>query len=157
MGNYFKPYIVRAGIIAGIIGGVIALIGIIPILGGLIACLISPITWIVYAVGGVLAVMWGKAQGATQTIQQGALDGAIAGAIAGVIAGVVGWFVNICNTLFFSAFAATSGSNPDITAVVVPIVFGFVGIFGSIIFAAILGAIGGLIFAAIQQNQQKNP
>ncbi len=150
MQGFLKPYAMRAGILGGIVGIVVLLLSLIPIVGLCFALLV----WVVYLGTGVFAVMQGKNQGAAMTIQQGALDGLAAGGIAGVIAHVVKFVIDIILGVVFSvglsnsAGDATSGIAASLVGNCLGLVFGIIG-------AIVLGAVGGLIYAAIQQNQKK--
>jgi hypothetical protein len=150
MQGMFKPYATRAGILGGIVGAVVLLLSLIPVVG---LCLLL-VAWVVFVGTGVYAVMQGKKQGATMTIQQGAIDGAASGGIAGVIAYVVKFIADIILGVVFSVGLAngagdvTSGIAGTLVGSCFGLVFGIIG-------AIIVGAIGGLIYAAIQQNQSK--
>ncbi len=90
---------VQAGLRAGIIGGVIAvvliLVNLIPCVGWAICCLGS----LVLMVGvGALAVNFGGSEIATST--EGAGAGAIAGAITAFIGGLANLLVNLVATVF---------------------------------------------------------
>ncbi len=146
MQGFLKPYTRRAGILGGIVGIAVLLLSLIPIVGLCFALL----AWLVYLGTGVFAVMQGK----SATIQQGAIDGAVAGGIAGVIAYVVKFIADIILGVVFSvglansAGDATSGIAASLIGNCLGLVFGIIG-------AIVLGAVGGLIYAAIQQNQKK--
>lgn len=149
---------IKAGLIGGVAAVVVSLIGLIPICN----CLSFPAQLLIYLVVGGLAAFWmtprrepGNAAG----------QGAIAGVITGVIAGLVGMILapvslaisggadQILSQLPPEALQALRDSGVD------PSVFlgtgGALGIgalccVGSIIIAALLGALGGLIYAAIK-------
>ena len=150
MQGFLKPYATRAGILGGIVGAVVLLLSLIPVVG---LCLLL-VAWVVFVGTGVYAVMQGKKQGATMTIQQGAIDGAASGGIAGVIAYVVKFIADIILGVVFSVGLAngagdvTSGIAGTLVGSCFGLVFGIIG-------AIIVGAIGGLIYAAIQQSQSK--
>ena len=150
MQTYLKGYVLRAGILTGIVGAIVLLLSLIPIVGFCFAL----IAWIVCVGAGVFAAMWGKSAGALVTPQQGAIDGAIAGAIAGVIAQIVKWLADMVLGLVFNV-ALSSDTGALVTNLITLVVLGFVGVIVGIIVGAILGGIGGLVYNAIQQQQQK--
>jgi hypothetical protein len=150
MQGFLKPYAMRAGILGGIVGIVVLLLSLIPVVG---LCFVV-LAWVVYLGTGVFAVMQGKNQGATMTIQQGAIDGAVAGGIAGVIAHVVKFVVDIILGVVFSVGLA-NGAGDATAGVATSLIGGCIGLVFGIIVAIVLGAGGGLIYAAIQQNQKK--
>ncbi|MBI4789064.1 MAG: hypothetical protein HY782_18690 [Chloroflexi bacterium] len=150
MQTYLKGYLLRAGILAGIVGAIVLLLSLIPLVGFCFAL----IAWIVYVGAGVLAAMWGKGAGALITPQQGAIDGAIAGAIAGVIANGVKFLGDMALGVVFNV-ALSGDTSAFVTSLISMVVFGIIGVIVGIIVAAILGAIGGLVYNALQQQQQK--
>lgn len=114
------------GVVAGII---FVLIGRIPLLGTAISCIFSRIAWVIALVVGALYVQF--AAGKVEL-----LDGGVGGGLAGAIAGGVPGFAAGLLDLLFSD-----------------------GGFGGMILAtlsgagigAVLGAIGGLIYAAVKK------
>jgi hypothetical protein len=150
MQGFLKPYAMRAGILGGVVGIVVLLLSIIPLVGICFALL----AWVVYLGTGVFAVMQGKNQGATMTIQQGAIDGLAAGGIAGVIAHVVKFIVDIILGVIFSIGFA-NGVGDATTGIAASLIGNCLGLVFGIIGSLVLGAIGGLIYAAILQSQNK--
>ena len=159
----------QAGLKAGLIGGaiiaVLQLVGLIPnIFLSCCTCLVI----LAACVGtGVLAAYW-------LPIPRSAGDGAGAGAIAGVVAGIIaGIFGMIITALQFVIFGGTAGvlarMPPEFfdamrDAGMDPNTFGGAASIGGVIgasalccivgmvFAAVLGAIGGAILAAMQSE-----
>jgi hypothetical protein len=153
MRDYFKPHIVRAGVYGGAVGAALSLITLIPVLGGIIGCLLWPIAVLATIAAGVLAVRWGKRKRGTQALQQGAIDGGLAGGVAGLVSGAVSWVVGILNAILSEMiFQANIGERA--VGLLAAIVMGFVSIFAWIIVGAILGAIGGLAYVLIQQQRK---
>lgn len=147
MQTYMKPYILRAGAIAGVAGAIVLLLSLIPIVG---LCFLL-LAWIVYAGAGVFAAMWGRTAGALTTLSQGAIDGAVAGAMAGVIAHVVKLIADIIVGLVFNA-AVSSDAGPMVGGLISLVVGALISLIVGIIAAAILGAIGGLVYNAVKQQ-----
>lgn len=150
MQTYLKPYVLRAGVIVGIVGATVLLLSLVPFVG---LCL-SFLAWIVFVVAGVFAAMWGRPAGALTTMQQGAIDGAIAGGIAGTIAYVVKWGADIVLAVL-GALAFGNDSGSILGFLIQVVILGLVRFVVGIVVAAILGAAGGLIYNAIQQQQNK--
>jgi hypothetical protein len=148
MQDYLKGHVLRAGVLAGVIGAIVLLASLIPFIGFCFALL----TWIVYVGAGVLAVMWSK--GTAATVQQLGIDGALAGGIAGLIAGLVKWVADVFMAVVFGA-VFSSGVRSTAVDIVSTIIFGLFGVIVGIIVAAVLGAIGALVYNAIQQQQSK--
>lgn len=154
----------KAGLKAGLIGGaivaVLQLLGLIPCVG----CFTWILAWITYAGAGVLAAYW-------LPTPRSAGDGAGAGAIAGVVTGIVdGIFGTIADGI---QFAISGGSAAILSqlpqeyldtlteAGLDPAMFTSLGaVLGistfccvvGMILAAVLGAIGGAIFASVQSE-----
>jgi hypothetical protein len=150
-----------AAIAAG--GGlVLALLKLIPLVGIVCCCLL----WLGYAGAGVLYGVFAK-QGEGVDAGSGALGGAIAGAAAGLLAGIVG----AISTLIVGTAGAMSAlyQLEDQGIDIPPEMYnmyssGAVGplgavtsLCGSFIFAAILGAIGGVIYGATQKDKGETP
>ncbi len=163
---------VQAGLKAGLIGGVIAvvlaLIGQIPCLGWLIACLGS---LVLYIGVGAWAVSLGGEE--IQTAGEGAGAGAVAGAVTGAIDGVVNIVIQLVRAAVFGAAAAANALSqipPEAWRAlrdlgIQPSLFvrwttGFGGaLVGSsfcclmgIGIAVILGALGGLLFKTMKAS-----
>ena len=163
---------VQAGLKAGLIGGVIAvvliLVNLIPCLGWAICCLGS----LVLMVGvGALAVNFGGAE--IETAGEGAGAGAVAGAVTAAIGGAVNIVVGLVRAAILGATAATSALGqmpPQVWRAlrdlgIQPSLFvrwttGFGGalVGGSLCcligigIAVILGALGGLIFKTMKAS-----
>lgn len=163
---------VQAGLKAGLIGGVIAvvlaLIGLIPCVGWAICCLGS----LVLMVGvGALAVNFGGSEIATST--EGAGAGAIAGAITAFIGGAVNMVVGLVRAAILGATAATSalgqippeawralrdlGIEPSLfvrwtTGFGGQLVGGSLCCLMGIVIAVVLGALGGLLWKTMKAS-----
>jgi hypothetical protein len=152
--KYFKPNVRRGAIIAAIIGIVIGVIGVIPVLN----CLAIPITCIV-GFGLPLVIGWFVAQwGGATDMGAAAIDGAIATAVGALIAGVIVFVLDVILGFVFNALGLAAGNEVPRAAMgfIVEIVSKFVGhIIARPIFAAIFGAVGGLLYVAIQGNKAK--
>ncbi len=147
-----------AAIAAG--GGlVLALLKLIPVAGIVCCCLL----WLGYAGAGVLYGVFAKQGENGVDAGSGALGGAIAGAAAGLMAGVVG---AIYSLIVGTSSAVSALYQLDQQGIDVPpemydmYTSGAVGPLGAVmslcgafIFAAILGAIGGVIFGATQKDK----
>jgi hypothetical protein len=147
-----------AAIAAG--GGlVLALLKLIPIAGVVCCCLL----WLGYAGAGVLYGVFAKQGENGVDAGSGALGGAIAGAAAGLMAGIVGSIT----TLIIGTSSATAAlyQLEDQGVDVPPQMFDMytsgaagplgavMSLCGAFIFAAILGAIGGVIYGATQKDK----
>jgi hypothetical protein len=81
------PSWLKAGLIAGVVLIVVALIGQIPVLG----CLSLPLTWVGYILAGVLAAIYMlPPRNAGAAAGQGALAGVIAQIMGGLVSLVLG-------------------------------------------------------------------
>lgn len=153
MQAYLKPYVVRAGVIAGVIVAVFSLIRIIPVIGEALACVLAPVTFLVGLLAlvgaGVLAVMWGRQQGALGTTQQSLIDGAVAGGISGLISGAVAWVVAVLTALVSSFSGSDAGST--IVVLVAAVVGGLIGIIVAIIIGAIIAGLAAVVYASLTQ------
>ncbi len=155
----------QAGLKAGAVGAgvlvVLNLIGLIPCVG----CITCILGLLAYVGAGALAAYWLPP---TRTAGEGAGAGAIAGVVAGIVSGIVNMIIAALQ------FAISGGPGammkqmsqlpPEVMrqlydAGVDPKIFasigGVIGISAvccviSFILAAILGAIGGVIFAAVK-------
>jgi hypothetical protein len=161
---------VQAGLKAGLIGGVIAiilaLIGLIHCVGGLIACFGTLLLWMGV---GAWAVSLGGEE--IRTAGEGAGAGAVAGAVTAAIGGVVNILIGLVRVAIFGATAAAGalGQIPPEAwralrdAGIEPSLFvrwtaGFGGalIGGTmcclvgIAIAAVLGGLGGLLWRAMK-------
>lgn len=149
MQGYVNKYALRAGVVAGIVGVIVLILSLIPLIG----CIFGALAWIVYVGAGVLASLWGKPEGAPTTPQQGAIDGAVAGVVAGVIAHLVKWIADV--GIAFVVGFVTSPARDAVTGLVVSIIGGFIFVLFGTVVAALLGGAGGLVYNAIQQQQNK--
>jgi hypothetical protein len=142
--DYFRPYALYAGVIAGLTGMVLLLLSLIPSIGvrGLV------LVWVVYAGSGMLALERARRQGVRTSRQRGAVDGAIAGAFAGIIAHAGKWGVDILITLARAMMPSSAGSL--VPSLIGSVIFGLIGVVLGILAAGFLGAIGGLVFTTIQ-------
>jgi hypothetical protein len=152
----------KAGLVGGVVLVVLDLLGLIPCVG-LVACLLNPLAYIGV---GVLAAYW---MSPVRTAGDAAGQGALAGVVAALIGGVV-------NTVILFAEVAIMGSG-QILSQIPPetlrqleqagmdpgMIDSFAGPLGAtlggsicclagLILAAILGAIGGAVFAAIRPD-----
>jgi hypothetical protein len=166
---------VQAGLKAGLIGGVIAvvlaLMGQIPCLGALIACFACFGTLLLWIGVGAWAVSLGGKE--IETAGEGAGAGAIAGAVTAVIGGVVNIVIGLARAAIFGATEAAGALSqipPEAWRAlkdlgIEPSLFvhwtaGFGGalVGGSlccltgIVMAVILGALGGLLWKAMKAD-----
>ncbi len=151
----------QAGLKAGLVGGAVA--AVVTVLGAVVPC-VGCLTWFVYIGAGALAAYW-------LVPPRSAGDGAGAGAIAGVITGIVsGIFSMIMTAVMFTikgGAAAAMGQLPpeamrQLTELGIdPRMFASIGgvlVFSAVccvigfIIAAVLGAIGGLVFAMVKSE-----
>jgi len=164
---------VQAGLKAGLIGGVIAvvlaLMGLIPCLGELIACFACFGTLLLWIGVGAWAVSLGGKE--IQTVGEGAGAGALAGAVTAVIGGVANIVIGLARVAIFGATAAATafGQIPSEAwralrdlgiepSLIVRWTTGFGGalIGGSVCclvglaIAAVLGGLGGLLWKAMK-------
>jgi hypothetical protein len=153
----------KAGLVGGVIAAVLQLAGLIPCVG----CFTCFLVWAAYVGAGVLAAYWLPVP---RSAGDGAGAGAIAGAIAGIIGGVFGMIASALNFVVFGGAEAISQIPPELIdmfgdldidpgvlagdAVTVGTVIGvsaFCCVVGLVI-AAVLGAVGGVVFAAVQSE-----
>jgi len=149
----------KAGLIGGAVVVVLNLLGLIPCVG-LIACGLSLLAYIGV---GVLAAYWMPPPRAAGTA---AGQGALAAALAALIGGVVNTILitiqvaatdtaTIINQLPAETLDQLEQSGIDAATLMSPAfgaATGAVCCLGGLIFAAILGAIGAAIMAAVKQN-----
>ena len=152
----------KAGLVGAAILVVLNLLGFLPVVG-FVCCFLGLVA---YAGIGALAAYWMPPE---RVVGQAAGQGALAAVLAAVIGGIV----NTIAMLIQSAVVGTAdvlsqippeylrqfqeaGMDPEILNTFVgPVGIGFFGsccCLGGIIFAAILGAIGGAIFAGIKPD-----
>jgi hypothetical protein len=164
---------VQAGLKAGLIGGVIAvalaLMGLTPCLGELIACFACFGTLLLWIGVGAGAVSLGGKE--IQTAGEGAGAGAVAGAVTAAIGGVVNIVIGLARAAIFGTTAAAStlsqippetwrtlrdlGIDPSLF---VRWTAGFGGALvggtfcclTGIVIAVILGALGGLLWKTVK-------
>lgn len=152
----------KAGLIGGAIVAVLQLVGIIPV--PCVGCFILLLGWATYVGAGVLAAYW-------LPTPRSAGDGAGAGAIAGVVSGIIGGIFGMIASGI--QFAIRGGSAAVLSQIpqefldalteigLDPAMFTSIGavlgigafccVLGMVI-AAVLGAIGGAIFASAQSE-----
>lgn len=162
----------KAGLKAGVIGAaivaVLQLVGLIPI--PCVGCFICLLGWAVYVGAGALAAYW-------LPVPRSAGDGAGAGAIAGVVTGLVGGiFGMIASGLQYAMFGGREAMMQGLDAwfevfpemqnsllemglstdMLASIEFTLASralcCIGGMVIAAVLGAIGGVIFASTQSE-----
>ena len=155
----------KAGLIGVGILVVLNLIGLVPVL----VCITAPLTFVAYIAVGVLAAYFmpsGREVGTAAG--QGALAAVVAGFGGGVVGLVIGMIRAGTGGLIQGAEILSSlppevqhqfrdlGVGPDVLAgaggVGLSAVCGSVCCIGGIIFAAILGAIGAAIYAAVKPD-----
>jgi len=152
----------KAGLITGAVLFVLALLNLIPALVpslGILGCVCCGVQLLVYLGGGVLAGFFLTAPREAGT---GAGAGAIAGALGGVIAGVGQTVAAAVQVATGATGAAMSPQvmrqlrELDMDPQMVRMLTGWVGVpiaggiccLGSLVIGAVLGAVGGAIFAA---------
>ncbi len=155
-----SPWI-KAGLVGAAIVVVLSLLRLIPILCvSLIPCGLSPL---IYAGVGALAAYWvPPPRNAGTAAGQGALAGALAGLIGGILNTIVGtvqaryWDTsNILAAMPPESWEQMRQAGIDPSSLVGPGLFLFTGsicCLGDLVFAALLGAIGGAIFAAVKPD-----
>ncbi len=163
---------VQAGLKAGLIGGVIAivlaLVGQVPCVGGPIACLGTLVLWIGV---GAWAVSVGGVE--IETAGEGAGAGAVAGAVTAAIGGVVNMVIGLVRAAVFGATAAAGalsqmppeawralrdlGIQPSLfvdwtTGLVGQLVGGSLCCIMGMVIAVVLGALGGLLWKTMKAS-----
>jgi hypothetical protein len=154
----------KAGLIGAVILVVLKVIEVVPCL----ICCGIPLEWVVFGCIGALAAYW-IPQGA-RSMGAGAGQGALAGLIAAAIGGVIGIGVNVVGATVLQPLQAATwralppevvqgmfeaGVDPSMftgqgTSVLGTIGTGSVCCGIGLVVAAALGALGGLIFAAVK-------
>ncbi len=141
----FAPSTIRAGLIGG---GAQAVLVVIGNLVGLLACILTPVSIVLPFAVGAYSVMLGRQAGRPAgNTQQDLVDGGLAGVISGAIGSIVGAifiFLGIGAAAVTSGDAASGAAGMGIGAVAA--VF---GVCGGIVFGAILGAVGALIYSLL--------
>ncbi len=136
----------------GIVWAIITnVIGLIPVIGGIISLLLAPIGLIIAVVIGYLGAQ--KVAGGAKTDMA---NGAVGGAIAGIIASLAGSIISIPFALLGLAGTAGMGMiGGDPTGGAIGAGIGLIAMIIAIpfamIFGAILGLVGGVIYAAIKK------
>ncbi len=154
MNQYLTPHVKRGALYAAIVGIVLGVIGVIPVLN----CIALPVLCIV-GLGLPVVIGWFVAQwGGATDMGKGAVDGAIASALGALVSGVVVFVANLILSVVFSAIGAGLGG--DAGSAAAGFAVGAVADFFSRVIvgpigAAIFGAIGGLLYVAIQGNKAK--
>ena len=147
----------KAGLIGAVILVVLKVVEVVPC----VICCGLPLEWVLFGCIGALAVYW-IAPGA-RTMGAGAGHGALAGLIAAAIGGVIGIGVNVVGATVLQPLQASvqgmfeAGVDPSMltgagTGVVDTIGSGAVCCGVGLVVAAALGALGGLIFAAVKSE-----
>lgn len=141
---------VKAGLIGAAVGLVVALLGRIPFLG----CLIGPLGWAVIVGTGALYVHLAATAGRAVEIGEGALGGAVAGAIAGTAGSLVTGILNLIFGPVRTAFRLLGRGQPGaaVLSASVTAVSVIGGIFLGFVVGAALGALGGVIYAAVRKS-----
>lgn len=152
----------KAGLIGAAVIVVLNLLGIIPCVG-IVTCILS---WIAYVGIGVLAASYIQPP---REAGAGAGQGALAAALAGLVGGVVNMIILAVQATVMGSARILSQVPPDTMrqledAGLDPQMFeqfagpggaligGSVCCLGGLLLAAILGAIGGAIYAAMKQD-----
>ena len=147
----------KAGLIGMAIVVILNLLGLVPVLG----CITLPLTLIAYIVIGVLAAKW---MALPRTAGGGAGQGAIAALIASIGAGIVNLVVVLIQTSGGGMQRYLSQIPPEImrqiqqTDIPMDLLFGtFSAAIGGtcccitgMIFAAVIGAVSGAIYASMK-------
>jgi hypothetical protein len=149
----------KAGLIGAVVLVVLNLLGLIPCVG-VITCILGLLS---YAVIGALAAYW-------MPPMRAAGDAAGQGALAALVAALIGGVVNAILITIQIALVNTAtilseippeslqqlqqaGIDPSVfTGPAAGVLIGSVCCAGGLVLAAILGAIGGVIFAAIKPD-----
>lgn len=155
----------KAGLIGAVIVIALKVLEVVPC----VACCAIPLEWVAYGCIGALAAHWIVSG---RTMGSAAGQGALAGLIAAAIGGVVGVGVNVVGATALAPLQvsmlrqlppevlqqmAESGVDPSMltgagTGAVETITSGAVCCGVGLVIAAALGALGGLIFAAVKSE-----
>lgn len=155
----------KAGLVGVAILIVLNLIGLIPFLG----CITAPLSLVAYIVVGVLAASYLPPRRETGIAAgQGALAAIVAGFGGGVVALGIGMIQSAMGRAYQGAQLLSQippeirnqlgdlGINPDLVAgfggIGAAAICGSICCLGSILFAAVLGAIGAAIYAAVNPD-----
>jgi hypothetical protein len=145
------------------IGIVIGIVGSIPVINIACCCL----GWLIWMAAGASYGFFDQQDGRPADMGSWALGGAITGAVGGLVRGLVGGIIGLILVAMGGGAAAIDpqmyidmGLPPDLAAQMAAATTSGGGVVGVITSAcilffvvAVLGAIGGLIFAAIRRNQ----
>jgi hypothetical protein len=138
----------KAGIIGGVIVAVLNLVGLIP---G-VWCLIAPIALLTYAGVGALTAYW---MPPVRMKGPAAKKGALAGLAASAIGTGIGMVANVIKTALVGEQMA-AGLPPEMQEMAASVggavVGGVICFAASLVFGAVLGAIGGLLLAAVKSE-----
>jgi len=155
----------KAGLIGGAIVAVLQLVGLVPI--PCLGCAICLLVWAVYVGAGALAGYWLPAP---RSVGDGVGAGAIAGVITGVVGGIFGMIASAVQFAFLGGAEVLAQLPPEVTDLlrdmeVDPGMFsgevasigtvlgaGAICCVAGIVLAAVLGAVGGAVFAALQSE-----
>ncbi len=161
--QYLKPNVKQGALYYAAVAIVLGIISLIPIL----ACIVSPVTclvWLVlpFAVGWLVA-QWGRTMPVTKTpfvVQSTspyatpAVDGAVAAGAGAIVSGVIVWVLRLLSDLFFAGLAASQGgSGGAVFGVAFTGVAGIIGVIIGTVIAAVAGAIGGALYVIVNQNR----
>lgn len=169
--QYLKPNVKRGALYYGIIAAIIGILVAIPFLGCLVAllnCFVGPIL----ALGtGYLIAQWGATMSTSMTtrtplaVQSSspyttpAIDGAVGTGVGALIGGIVGWIAGLIVSVGLTGLGVAAGGDTGSAAVGVA-AQGIGGIFSivvTVVFALILGAIGGVLYVVFSQRKSTTP
>ena len=156
----------KAGLIGAVILVLLKVIEVVPC----VACCALPLEWVAFGCIGALAAYWIPV--ASRTMGAGAGQGALAGLIAAAIGGVIGIGVNVVGATVLQPLQVAmlgnlppeiwrgmidAGIDPSMLTGTGADVVGTIGISSvccgiGLVVAAALGALGGLIFAAVKSE-----
>ncbi len=163
--NFNQTALIRAIAIGAGVGAVAAILRNIPLVGIACCCL----GWVLYLAVGAAYGYFDQQQGNPSNTGTYALGGAISGAVAGLVWGIVSGLVGLLLGLLGVTAQATAQAFQQLEqagvdmppGILEQMAFttggGVIGIFTSacwgLVFYAILGAVGGLLYALIRGNQ----
>ncbi|MCI0398311.1 MAG: hypothetical protein L0332_23800 [Chloroflexi bacterium] len=141
--NVHMPSVIKAGVIAAVVSGILAVLTAIPFVGGFI--------WLCTCFAGFLipvgaGLLYGNFAPGQEDLAQSAIGGGLAGAIGGLIYGVIsGLSTTVLATLIQSGDVETA-----VTALTAGIVGTLISCCGTAIGGLIFGAIGGALWTVFQ-------
>jgi len=156
----------KAGLIGAVIVVVLKVLEVVPCVN----CCAIPVEWVAYGCIGALAAYWIRPM---RTMGAGAGQGALAALIAAAIGGVIGIGVSVVGATVLAPFQvamlrqmppeflselARAGIDPGLITgagggTVETITSGAMCCGVGLVIAAVLGALGGLIFAAVKSGK----